>query len=223
MFKTSIIQSLTVIRTFCTDCLDIAFSHKRYEQRWWWWWLTVEYRVSREIVNHSSVAVSTNSSNSSSVLTTSVPGSNNNDQNNDEELAKQSESSGLAAMLQEAIAARKRNKENRCNASIRPSINSTSCNNPIISTTKSPPPPPPPAPPTLSSISQPKNDKTNPIKRTDSTQQLRKDSIDQKSSMLAEIQRRIQARRQLIDAAEEGCGLLKKDHHLEVINLSLLF
>lgn len=93
----------------------------------------------------------------------------------------------------------------------------------IISTTKSPPPPPPPAPPTLSSITQPKNDKTNPIKRTDSTQQLRKDSIDQKSSMLAEIQRRIQARRQLIDAAEEECGLLKKDHHLEVINLSLLF
>ncbi|CAH8431158.1 hypothetical protein MS3_00009738 [Schistosoma haematobium] len=179
-------------------------------------WSGLNSQVSREIVNHSSVAVSTNSSNSSSVLTTSVPGNNNNnDQNNDEELAKQSESSGLAAMLQEAIAARKRNKENRCNASVRPSINSTSCNNPIISTTKSPPPPPPPASPTLSSITQPKNDKTNPIKRTDSTQQLRKDSIDQKSSMLAEIQRRIQARRQLIDAAEEECGLLKKDHHLE--------
>ncbi|CAH8432397.1 unnamed protein product [Schistosoma margrebowiei] len=179
-------------------------------------WSGLSSQVSREIVNPSIVAVSTNSSNSSSVLTTSVPGSNNNnDQNNDEELVKQSESSGLAAMLQEAIAARKRNKENRCNDSIRPSINSTSCNNPIISTTKSPPPPPPPAPPTLSSITQPKNDKTNPIKRTDSTQQLRKDSIDQKSSMLAEIQRRIQARRQLIDAAEEECGLLKKDHHLE--------
>ncbi|CAI2722536.1 unnamed protein product [Schistosoma spindalis] len=181
-------------------------------------WSGSNSQVSREIVDHSSVTVSTNSSNSSSVLTTSVPGSNNNnEQNNDEELAKQSESSGLAAMLQEAIAARKRNKENRCNDSIRPSVNSTSCNNPIISTTKSPPPPPPPppAPPTLSSITQLDNNKTNPIKRTDSTQQLRKDSIDQKSSMLAEIQRRIQARRQLIDAAEEECGVLKKDHHLE--------
>ncbi|CAH8496561.1 unnamed protein product [Schistosoma rodhaini] len=179
-------------------------------------WSGLNSQVSRETVDHSNVAVSTNNSNSSSVLTTLVPVNNNNNQNNDEELAKQSESSGLAAMLQEAIAARKRNKENRCNDSIRPSINSTSSNNPIISTTKSPPPPPPPppTPPTLSSNNQLDNNKNNPIKRTDSTQQLRKDSIDQKSSMLAEIQRRIQARRQLIDAAEE-CGSPKKDHHLE--------
>ncbi|CAH8429643.1 unnamed protein product [Schistosoma turkestanicum] len=188
-------------------------------------WLGLNSQVSHEPIDHSTIIINTmntNSSNSPSTITSSIPANNN-----DEELTKQSESSGLAAMLQEAIAARNRSKRNppgddhSTETSVHSSTSTVVNNNsnPMISTAKPPPPPPPPPPPILSSVTQlDSSNKNSTMKRTDSAQQLRKNSIDQKSSMLAEIQRRIQARRQLIDAAEgeQECSLSKKDHHLEL-------
>ncbi|CAH8433457.1 unnamed protein product [Heterobilharzia americana] len=156
-------------------------------------WLGLNSQVPRECDNQSPInSVSTSNPGSPSTLVCSFSTTN------EDELIKQSESSGLAAMLQEAIAARLRNKGNRYNST---DVNTSASINNQVSTIKPHPPPPPP----LLSVAQTNvtGGEVNTIKRTDSIQQLRRDSTDQKSSMIAEIQRRIQARRRQIDAAEE--------------------
>ncbi|TNN19584.1 Protein enabled isoform 2 [Schistosoma japonicum] len=168
---------------------------------------SVNWQVSYEGIDQSSGISTDRSSSPSTIKSSTLPN------NSEDELVKQSESSGLAAMLQEAIAARMRGKGNRCD-STGGSVNVTSSNNPI-STIK---PPPPPAPPILSPLTQ-LTSNNNTVKRTDSLQPLKKDPLDQKSSMLAEIQRRIQARRQLLDATEECCDT-KKDQRIEPSSLT---